>query len=94
MAVPTVVFVLVNVPLKLLAFEAPTPLVTLAVILGMPQVYVVPIGTGDPVGFKLNKIPEQVVREVDEIMATGSTVTVTVKLVPLAQPAPGLGVTV
>jgi hypothetical protein len=89
-----VVVVLVNVPLKLLAFEAPTPFDTPAVMLGMPQVYMVPIGTGVPVGFKLNTTPEQVVSEVDEIMATGSTVTVTVKLAPLAQPAPGFGVTV
>jgi hypothetical protein len=35
-----------------------------------------------------------VVSEVDEILALGNTVTVTVKAAPGAHPAPGLGVTV
>ena len=52
-AVPTALPELVNVPLKLLAFVAPTPLVT-PVIVGIPHEYVVPIGTGVPVGVKLN----------------------------------------
>jgi hypothetical protein len=87
-----VVVVLVNVPLKLFAFEAPTPFDIPAVMLGIPQEYDVPIGTGDPVGFKLNNTPEQVVREVEEIFAAGNTVTVTVNPAEL-QPLGTFGVT-
>jgi hypothetical protein len=87
-----VVVVLVNVPLKLLAFEAPTPFDTPAVMLGIPQEYDVPIGMGDPVGFKLNNTPEQVEREVEEIFAAGNTVTVTVNPAEL-QPPGTFGVT-
>ena len=80
-------------PLKLLAFVAPTPLPT-PFIVGIPHEYVVPSGTGVPVGIRLNNKPEHVVSEVDEILALGNTVTVTVKAAPGAHPAPGLGVTV
>ena len=52
-AVATEVPVLVNVPLKLLALVAPAPLNT-PFIVGVPHEYVVPIGTGVPVGVKLN----------------------------------------
>jgi hypothetical protein len=52
-AVPTALPEFVKVPLKLLTFEAPTPLET-PLIVGIPQEYVVPSGTGDPVGFKVN----------------------------------------
>ena len=61
-------------------------------MLGIPQEYDVPIGTGDPVGFKLNNTPEQVVREVEEIFAAGNTVTVTVNPAEL-QPLGTFGVT-
>jgi hypothetical protein len=89
--VPTVVPELVNVPLKLLAFVAPTPLVT-PVIVGVPHVKVVPIGTGVPVGVKLNKTPVQVVNEVDDMLATGNTLTVTVNPAEV-QPPGTFGVT-
>jgi hypothetical protein len=78
-AVATEVPVLVNVPLKLLELLPATPGFNEPVIVGADQLKVVPVGTGVPVGVKLNNTPVQVVRDVDEILATGNTFTVTVK---------------
>ena len=68
----------VKVPLKLLALVPAAPSEEIPIVVGADQEYVVPTGTGFPVGVKLKETPVQVVREVDTILATGNTLTVTV----------------
>jgi hypothetical protein len=70
--------IFVKVPLKLLALVPPAPSEEIPTVVGADQEYVVPTGTGVPVGVKLKETPVQVVREVDIILATGNTLTVTV----------------
>jgi hypothetical protein len=68
----------VKIPLKLLALVPPSPSEEIPTVVGTDHEYVVPTGTGVPVGVKLKETPVQVVREVDKILATGNTLTVTV----------------
>ena len=78
-------------PLKLLALVPPAPS-EVPIVVGADQEYVVPTGTGVPVGVKLKETPVQVVREVDTILATGKMLTVTVNPAEV-QPPGTAGVT-
>jgi hypothetical protein len=82
----------VKVPLKLLALVPAAPSEEIPIVVGADQEYVVPTGTGVPVGVKLKETPVQVVREVDTILATGKMLTVTVNPAEV-QPPGTAGVT-
>jgi hypothetical protein len=76
---------LFNVPLKELALLPVAPPVMLLVKLGAFQSYVVLSGNILPVGVILNSTPLQLVILIGVSVAAGSTVTVTVKGLPVQE---------